>query len=133
MVDNNMTSVTRFPADHATYFRAHMRLAAVFMAGAMGALWLLGNPDIWAGGFAALAAIGVRGVYLRSDELGNSWRIEQGNLTRPNTINVALGDISDIRQLGSFVQIITTAGHKHLIKYQADPAATIAAIERAKP
>ena len=34
--------------------------------------------------------------------------------------------------MGSFVQVITRSGDKHLIKYQADPGATIAALRRAQ-
>lgn len=127
-----MTASTQFPADRATYFRAHLRMAAVFMAGAMGLLWLLDNPDVWAGGLAALAAIALRGWYLKSEELELCWRIEDGDLLGPGTLRLPLSDIEQVRALGSFVQIIMHSGDKHLIKYQADPAATIAAIERAR-
>ena len=125
-----MTQVTRFPADRATYFRAHLRMAAVFMGGAMGVLWLIDSPYIWAGGFAALAAVTVRGWFLRSEELSICWRIEDGVLAGPGNIRISLGDIVGIRALGSFVQIVTKRGEKHLIKYQADPSATISAINR---
>lgn len=127
-----MTASTQFPADRATYFRAHLRMAAIFMGAAMGLLWLLDNPDVWAGGIAALAAIALRGWYLKSEELELCWRIEEGDLLGPGTLRLPLADIEEVRALGSFVQVITTSGDKYLIQYQADPAATIAAIERAK-
>ena len=128
-----MRSSTRFPADRATYFRAHMRMAAVCMGGAMGILWLLEDPNIWVGGLAALGAIAIRGWYLHSEEMALCWRLEDGVLIGPATIKVPLPDVEQLRALGSFVQIVTKSGDKHLIKYQADPAATIAAIERAMP
>ena len=46
-----------------------------------------------------------------------------------------LNQIAAVNIMGSFVQIVTNTGDKHLIKYldQSDPAATKAAIERAIP
>jgi len=38
----------------------------------------------------------------------------------------------NVRAMGSFVQVITRTGDKHLIKYQGDPAATIAALNAAR-
>jgi len=125
--------ITHFPADRATYFRAHLRMAAVFMAGAMGLLWVMGNSEYWVGGIGALAAISVRGWYLRDEELAVDWRVEDDALLGPADTAILLSDITAARAMGSFVQIVTERGDKYLIKYQADPAATIAAIERAKP
>ena len=121
----------RFRADRATYFRSHTRLAAIAMGGAMLVLWLMGDPNIWTGAVAGLGAIALRGFYMRSEELGAIWEIRGNILTGPSETRVPLSSIETLRPWGSFVQVITRDGHKHLIKYQADADATISAIRRA--
>ena len=121
-----------FPPDRATYVRAHATMAAGAMAGAMAVLWAMGNPHVWTGAIAGLAAIALRGWYLASEELAADWRIEDGVLKGPGERRVALSQIAQVRTLGSSAQIITTGGDKHLIKYQPDAAATARAIETAK-
>lgn len=121
----------RFPPDRGAYLRTNAWLAAAAMAAAMAVLWALGNAHVWTGAVAGLAAIGVRAWYLASEELAVVWELEGGRLTGPGGRQVALNQIETVRKMGSFVQLITRAGDKHLIKYQADPAATVAAIERA--
>lgn len=123
----------RFTADRGAYIRSHTWLAAAAMAGAMLILWIAGNPYVWTGAPAGLAAIVVRGWYLASEELAVVWELDGDRLTGPGGRQIALGQIELVRSLGSMVQVITQAGDKHLIKYQADPAATIATIERARP
>lgn len=123
---------TSFPADRAAYIRNHAWLAALAMAAAMGLLWAMGNAYVWTGAVAGLAAIAVRGLYLASEELAVVWEIDDGGLIGPGGQRIALSNIDAVRTLGSFVQVITRDGHKYLIKYQADPAKTMAAIERAR-
>ena len=122
----------RFRADNAAYFDSHLKVAAVAMAGAMGALWVIGDPNVWAGAVAGLAAIAFRGWFLAAEELQAVWEIRGDELLGPGDRHVPLCQIERTRTLGSFVQVITQAGDKHLIKYQADPAATIAALRRAQ-
>lgn len=121
----------RFRADRATYFRSHTRLAAIAMGGAMFVLWLMGDPNIWTGAVAGLGAIALRGFYMRSEELAAIWEIRDKVLTGPMDTHVPLASIATLRPWGSFVQVVTRDGHKHLIKYQADADATISAIRRA--
>lgn len=125
--------MTRFVADRASYLRNHAWLAVIGMGGAMALLWLMGSPHVWTGAIAGLAAITLRGWYLASEELAVVWKIDGTTLTGPAKRRIPLAEIEAVRALGSFVQIVTRSGDKHLIKYQADPAATIAAIERARP
>lgn len=122
--------VIRFVADRQAYLRNHSWMAAIAMGGAMAVLWALGNPYIWTGAPAGLAAIALRGWYLASEELAVVWEISEGTLSGPGP-RVPLNQIETVRTMGSYVQVITKGGDKHLIKYQADPAATKAAIERA--
>jgi hypothetical protein len=123
--------MTRFPADRTAYIRSHTWLAALGMGGAMAVLWIMGNPYIWTGAPAGLAAIAIRGWYLASEELSAVWSIQDGALIGPGPRTIQLSQIEAVKTIGSFVQIITRSGDKHLIKYQADPAATKSAIERA--
>ena len=127
-----MTDPIRITPDRATYIRAHAWLAALGMAGGMAILWALGNPHVWTGAIGGLAAVAVRGWYLASDELGALWVVQKGRLIGPMERNIPLADIAQMRSLFGNVQIVTQKGDKHLIKYQADPQATIAAIEQAR-
>jgi len=120
-----------FAPDKGAYIRTNTWLAALAMAGAMAVLWLISNPYVWTGAPAGLAAIGLRAWYLASEELVATWNMSDTALTGPGARSVALSQIQAVNTMGSFVQIITKDGNKHLIKYQADPAATKAAIERA--
>ena len=126
-----MADPVTFAPDKGAYIRTNAWLAALAMAGAMVVLWLIGNPYVWTGAPAGLAAIGIRAWYLASEELVATWQISGTNLTGPGARNVPLNQIEAVKTMGSFVQIVTKGGDKHLIKYQADPAATKAAIERA--
>ncbi len=128
-----MADPVSFTPDGGAYLRSHAWLAAVGMGGAMLVLWLVGNPYVWTGAPAGLAAVAVRGWYLRSEEMAAVWTIEDGMLTGPGPRRVPLAQIAEVKVLGSFVQVITRGGDKHLIKYQADPQATKTAIERAMP
>lgn len=122
--------VIRFVADRQAYLRNHTWMAAIAMGGAMAVLWAMGNAHVWTGAPAGLAAIALRGWYLASEELAVVWEISEGTLSGPGP-RVPLSQIEMVRTMGSYVQVITKGGDKHLIKYQADPAATKAAIERA--
>lgn len=122
-----------FAPDKGAYIRTNAWLAALAMAAAMIVLWLIGNPYIWTGAPAGLAAIGLRAWYLSSEELVANWEMTETTLTGPGSRKVALNQIQAVNTMGSYVQVVTKSGDKHLIKYQADPAATKAAIERAIP
>jgi len=124
-----MSDPIRFTPDRGTYIRNQTRLAALAMAAAMAVLWLMGNPDVWVGAVAGLAAIGLRGWYLASEELAGEWVLHDGTLTGPGGRCVRPGQIARLRILFGMVQIITTTGDKHLIKHLADPAAAIRRIE----
>ncbi|CUH49438.1 MULTISPECIES: hypothetical protein [Ruegeria] len=126
-----MADPVTFTPDKGAYIRTNTWLAAGAMAVAMIVLWLVGNPYVWTGAPAGLAAVAFRAWYLASEELTTTWQMTDTTLTGPGPRNVALNQIEAVNLMGSFVQIVTKGGDKHLIKYQADPAATKAAIERA--
>ena len=128
--------MTQFTADRTAYLRHHAWLAVIGMGSAMGLLWMMNNPHFWTGAPAGLAAIILRGWYLSSEELGAIWQIDDTSpepaLTGPAERNIRLTDIQTLRSMGSFVQVITRTGDKHLIKYQANPGDTIARIKAAQ-
>jgi len=124
--------MTRFTPDRSAYIRAHAWMAAMAMAAGMAILWVMGNPFVWTGAIGGLAAIALRGWYLASEELAVVWTLSDTHLTGPSERNILLNQIARVRRMGSYVQIITRSGDKHLIKHQADPAATAAMIESAR-
>ncbi|WP_270727049.1 hypothetical protein [Shimia sp. Alg240-R146] len=121
-----------FTADRMTYIRASAWLAAGAMSFGMIALWAMGNPHVWTGAVGGLAAIGVRTAYLMSEELAVRWDLTNQRVLGPGTKSIRLDTIDKLNKMGSVVQIVTHSGDKHLIKFQADPEATIAAIQSAK-
>ncbi|SDX16020.1 hypothetical protein SAMN05444358_103203 [Ruegeria halocynthiae] len=126
-----MADPVTFKPDKSAYLRTNTWLAAAAMAGAMIVLWIIGNPYVWTGAPAGLAAVGIRAWYLASEELTATWKMSDTSVSGPGGRDVSLNQIEAVNIMGSFVQIVTKSGDKHLIKYQADPAATKAAIERA--
>lgn len=120
-----------FHPDRATYWRDHAWLAVGAMALGMAILWAMGNSHVWTGAVGGLAAIAVRAFYVASDELQARWDLTDRRLLGPQTRAVRLSEIEVVRRLGSAVQVVTRGGDKHLIKYQADGAATRDRIEHA--
>ncbi|VAW02736.1 hypothetical protein MNBD_ALPHA07-976 [hydrothermal vent metagenome] len=120
-----------FHPSSAIYMRDHKRLAVAAMVAGMWILWLMGNPYVWTGAIGGLAAVAVRAFYLASDELGARWDLTETRLLGPQGRAVRLSEIGKLRTFGSAVQIVTKKGDKHLMKYQADNAATKASIEAA--
>lgn len=125
--------VTEFRADRATYWRENAWLAAIAMAGGMGILWALGNAHVWTGAVGGLFAIAVRSLYLSSDETKMRWDLTDRRLLGPGPRSIALENIAAVNTIFSAVQVVTVAGDKHLLKYQADTGAVKAAINGARP
>ena len=120
-----------FRADRATYVRTNTWMAAAAMGAGMLILWVLGNPYVWTGAVGGLAAVAVRAFYLMSEALSERWDLTNQRILGPMTRVIRLGEVKQLNTLGSVVQVVTHSGDKYLIKYQADPKATIAAIQRA--
>lgn len=114
------TLLALFRADRGQYWRDHAMLAALAMALGMGVLWAMGNPHVWTGAVGGLAAIGLRGAFLASEELGHEWRLTDARLLGPMGRDILLGNIAETRILGTSVQVITRLGDKHQIKFLAD-------------
>ena len=120
--------MTEFRPSPTAYLRAHaiMALAGGVLAGV--ALILLGNPDPWVGPVAALAAIAIRAAYLRSEALAEVWTLTETHLTGPAGRTIPRSQIALARTLLGAVQVVTTTGDKHLLRFLSDPAAAARAI-----
>lgn len=131
-LDPGETLLALFRPDPGTYWRSNgiMALAAGLLAGA--ALVYGGNPEPWVGPIAAILAIGVRAFYLRSEALAEDWKLTNRRLIGPGGRIAPLSSLKIARPFFGAVQLVMGSGDKHLMKYQADTAAVIAAIERAK-
>ena len=121
-----------FCTDRATYTRTNAWMAVAAMAGGMGVLWLLGDPNIWAGAVGGLAAVAVRAFYLMSEALSMRWDLTNKRLLGPAGRSIRLQEIKTLKKFATVVQVITTTGDKHLLKYLADPTETIRRINAAQ-
>jgi hypothetical protein len=115
-------------ADPAIYWKNHLILAVVLGTLAGLALMAVGNPFPWTGPVAAVLAVGARALYLRSEALGESWRLTGRRLLGPGGRAMPRAAIREARPFLGDVQIVTLSGDKHLMKYLSDPKAVIAAI-----
>lgn len=120
--------VAEFRADRVTYWRSHLIMAVIL--GALAGLVLLwqGNPYPVVGPVAAVLAIGVRAAFLASEALTDLWRLTDRRLLGPGGRIVPLAQLQTARPFLGGVQIVTTTGDKHLMKYLADPQATAASV-----
>lgn len=120
-----------FRGDKATYIRVHVVMALIGAALLTGGLYLAGNPDWWVGIVGSFAGIAMRGYYIADEQLGFEWVLTDSAILAPNERAIALSEIRTVRSLLGSVQVITRAGEKFLIKYQAQPEAVIAEIKAA--
>lgn len=127
-----MKQIKHFAPDRAAYIRSHIGMAAVFSALGMGVLAAMGNPHLWTAAAGACFAIGVRGWFLWSEVRDEVWTLTPRQLDGPQGRMVPLREIARLNTIFSTVQIVTTGGDKHLIKYQPDRDATVAAIDLAR-
>ena len=116
--------VQEFRPDRTAYWRAHLVMAVCLgIFAGLGLLWQ-GNPYPVVGPVAAVLAIGLRAAYVASEAMAEVWRLTDRRLLGPAGRIVPLPQLQAARPFLGAVQVVTTTGDKHLIKYQADPAAT---------
>lgn len=118
------TVLAEFRADKAAYWRGHLVMAVVLGAAAGVFLMWQGNPYPVAGPMGAVLAIGARAAYLASEALAETWRLTDRRLLGPGGRAIPLAQVQSAKPFLGAVQVTTTTGDRHLIKYQADPAAT---------
>lgn len=125
------TVQAEFHADPGAFWRAHGLLALVGGAVAGAVLVAMGDANPWVGPLGAILAVGARAAYLRSEALAARWRLTDRRLLGPGLRAVPRASIATARRFFGDVQVVTTSGDKHLMKYMADGAAVAAAIRRA--
>lgn len=123
------TVLAEFRADRAAYWRSHLIMAVVLGAAAGLFLMWQGNPYPVAGPLGAALAIGARAAYLASEALAEVWRLTDRRLLGPGGRAIPLAQLQSARVFLGAVQVTTTSGDRHLIKYQASPATTAARIQ----
>ncbi|WP_333829935.1 hypothetical protein [Pararhodobacter sp.] len=124
--------LTELRPDRGRYWRDHAILALLGMAGAGIVLWLLGSDHVAIGSLGAVLALGVRGLYLASEQLKSVWVLTDRRLVLPGGRSVMLLEVETVRKLMGDMQIITRTGDKHLLKHIADPDAMLALIGQAR-
>ncbi|SEN26328.1 hypothetical protein SAMN05216227_101021 [Pseudorhodobacter antarcticus] len=124
--------LAEWPADPAAYWRSHAVMAALGGVIAGVVLVAIGNPSPWVGPVAAVLALGARGWYVASEALEARWRLTDQRLQGPGGREVPLARLRLARRFLGDVQVITHSGDKYLMKYLADGAAVVAAIDAAK-
>ena len=127
-LESDETVVARFAPDRATYWRTHAIMALIGGVLAGIALIAVGNPDPWVGPVAAALAIAARAGYLKSEVFAEEWRLTERRLLGPQGRIAPLSSLKLARPFYGAVQIVMQSGDKHLIKYQAHPAAVAAQI-----
>jgi hypothetical protein len=115
--------VTEFRPDPQVYWRAHLIMAVILGVGAGLVLLWLGNPYPVVGPVGAVLAIAARAAFVQSEALAEIWRLTDRRLLGPRGQAVPLAQLLTARPFLGAVQVTTTLGDRHLIKYQADPAA----------
>lgn len=118
--------------DRGIFWRDHAVQAALGAVAALVILALLGNPHLWVGPVAAVAALGLRGAYIARETLAQRWTLTDRRLIGPSGNAIMLLEIETVRRLLGDVQIITKAGDKYLIKHVADAQSFVAAVEDAR-
>ncbi|MGV8952037.1 MAG: hypothetical protein ACOH2M_13100 [Cypionkella sp.] len=131
-LETDETVLARFAPDKASYWRTHAIMALFAGIGAGLVLIYLGNPDPWVGPVAAVIAVGLRGLYLKSEIFAEEWRLTARRILGPAGRIAPLSSLKLAQPFYGAVQIVTQSGDKHLIKYQADPKAVAARIMATK-
>lgn len=127
------TLVATFSGNPTTYVKEHVMLAAIGAVGATGVLIAMGEPHYWTGAVGALLAIAIRGVYVYSEAVGQTWQLTDRRLLSPTGMTLPRSEIADVRTIISAAQVITRTGDKYLIKYQPDPKAVAQTILTGRP
>lgn len=115
------TLLATFTGSKSTYIKEHVLLAALGSVLAVGVLIWMGDPNYWVGPIAAVLAIGVRGVYVASEQIGMTWQLTDHRLITPTGMGVRRSDIAKVNTVFSAAQVVTTSGDKFMIKYLDDP------------
>ncbi|MEJ1992665.1 MAG: hypothetical protein P8X50_13475 [Maritimibacter sp.] len=129
LLNEGESILARFTGDRTTYVKEHLMLAAIGSVLAVGVLMAMGDPNSWVGIIGAVAAVAVRGFYVASEQIGMTWTLTDRRLISPTGMTIPRGEIANARVIISAAQVITLAGDKYMLKYQADPKAVVETIK----
>jgi hypothetical protein len=115
--------VTEFRPDAQVYWRAHLVMAVLLGIGAGLVLLWLQNPYPVIGPVGATLAIAARAAFVQSEAMAEVWRLTDRRLLGPAGRAMTLAQLQDARPFLGAVQVTTTTGDRHLMKYLSDPAA----------
>lgn len=115
--------VTEFRPDLQTYWRAHLVMAVILGVGAGLVLMWLGNPYPVVGPVGAVLAIAARAAFVQPEAMAEAWRLTDRRLLGPRGQVVTLAQLQTAQPFLGAVQLTTTIGERHLLKYLSDPAA----------
>ena len=115
--------VTEFRPDALVYWRAHLVMAVILGTGAGLLLLWLQNPYPVVGPVGAVMAIAARAAFVLPEAMGEVWRLTDRRLLGPGGRAITLAQVQSARPFLGAVQITTTTGALHLVKYQSDPPA----------
>jgi len=131
-LDRGETLLRVIRSDRGRYWRDHGIMAVLGMVAVGLVLTLIGNDHVAIGALGAVLAIGARGAYLASEQLGQRWWLTSRRVMLPGARVVGLSELETARKILGDVQLVTRTGDKHLIKHVAAPEALIAEILAAR-
>lgn len=129
---NDEQQILTVTADRTAYNREHVVLFFIGAALMYGVLVAVGNPFPWTGIVGAVFAIFIRWFYVASEAMDVVWTLTDKRLTGPAERSIPLSSIKTVRTLFSAVQVITHTGDKYMLKYLANPQATVETILNAR-
>ncbi|NRP13871.1 hypothetical protein XMM379_002182 [Aliiroseovarius sp. xm-m-379] len=124
--------LAQFQGNRTTYIKEHVMLAAIGSVVMVVILLAIKNPFPWTGVVGAVLAIALRGAYLLKEQTGFIWTLTNRRLIGPTGSAILLHNIEAVNTIFTAAQVVTIAGDKHMLKYQADAKDTKAQINRAR-
>lgn len=115
--------VTEFRPDPQAYWRAHLIMAVLLgIAAGLMLMWLQ-NPYPVVGPVGAVLAIAARAAFVQSEAMAEVWRLTDRRLLGPGGRAIQLAHLLTAKPLLGAVQVTSTSGDRHLMKYLPDPSA----------
>jgi hypothetical protein len=115
--------VAEFRPDRQVYWQAHLVMAVLLGTGAGLLLLWLGNPYPVVGPVGSVLAIAARAAFVQSEAMAEVWQLTDRRLLGPGGRAVPLAHLLTARPFLGAVQLTTTTGDRHMMKYLSDPAA----------
>jgi hypothetical protein len=115
--------VAEFRPDLQVYWRAHLVMAVILGVGSGLVLMWLQNPYPVVGPVGAVMAIAARAAFVRSEAMSEVWLLTDRRLLGPGGRIVMIAQLQTAKPFLGAVQLTTSTGDRHLMKYLTDPPA----------